>query len=427
MARVKPLVALAAGAGAGFMAGRRQDELDSERQEDRAQRKQVLDAQIAEITDARKLKASLADASRPATVEEGAGGMIRPETMDNRDVGLPENAALPNGGLQTGGYRAAGQTFTDPAAAQAAATTYNRPEARSTRLADAYRGAGLPDKADDMEAKQAERTRAAAAYAKKLQDEGVFDAAQAFRNGDAGGLAKVFNKSGQFKLEGDPVLTRENREIPGVGTVPTYNATVKIKGPDGTVVEKTYNSHDISMSLLPYEKQLELQRKGTESDSRNANREALIDVKMAALDAKTAAAGARASGEPTREERLRYTTLFSEAGRKANEAQRALSTLQKDPMYARAAKDTPRWQEMEELRSAIKAHNEERTMYQGLLANSQSGARPLASARPGAPAPAEAASAPVAAPPAAVPLAAAAPRAAVPAAAKPGNYSQLWK
>lgn len=101
-------------------------------------------------------------------------------------------------------------------------------------------------------------------------------------------------------------------------------------------------------------------------------RSGLVEAKQAVADAKKAAG---ASGQPTREERLRYTSLFSEAGRRIAENQKALSTLQRDPIFMMNAKKpgTEESKQLQELRDAIKSHNEERSLYQGLLAGSQTG------------------------------------------------------
>ncbi|BDT68542.1 hypothetical protein os1_27250 [Comamonadaceae bacterium OS-1] len=98
-----------------------------------------------------QLQTNLQDAARPVAITEGAGGMVRPATMDNSDVGLPENAALPNGGLLPAGYRVADQAFTDRPQAEAAAAKQNAPEAVNSRVIAAYRGAGQVDKAMQVE------------------------------------------------------------------------------------------------------------------------------------------------------------------------------------------------------------------------------------------------------------------------------------
>lgn len=378
-----------AGLGSGYLAMDRNIKQDDERAADRRMRQESHDAMMGEANDKKALRVSLADAARPVEVEEGAGGAIRPETMDNRDVGLPENAELPNAGLSLGGYRVKDKAFKSKGEATTAADSQNTPDAVAKRQGQAYRLAGQPGAALDIEQKQASITAAQAKQAKLLKEEGVFDALRAFRAGDAGGLAKAFNGSGQHKLEGEPVVTREDREVPGVGTVPTYSAKLRIIGPDGKVMEKQYNSHDLSMQMMPYEKALELQRKGTNDDNKNANQAALIDAKTAALEARTAAAGTKNAGAPTREERLRYTSLFTDSGRRIQETNKAMGALQRDPVFMASARKegSPESQQLAELQNTLKQHTEERSMYQGLLAGSQGGegTPSLADSRPKAP------------------------------------------
>lgn len=73
-----------------------------------------------------------------------------------------------------------------------------------------------------------------------------------------------------------------------------------------------------------------------------------------------------------REERLRYTSLFQDAGRRQAEAQKSYNTLVKEPSYARAKPDSPQAQELESLRDAIKQYGDERKTYQTLLADGAS-------------------------------------------------------
>lgn len=101
-------------------------------------------------------------------------------------------------------------------------------------------------------------------------------------------------------------------------------------------------------------------------------RSGLLEAKQAVIEAKKAAG---AAGQPTREERLRYTSLFTEAGRRIGEAQKALMTLQRDPLFMMNVKKpgSEESKQLQDLREAIKSHTEERSLYQGLLAGSQGG------------------------------------------------------
>lgn len=251
--------------------------------------------------------------------------------------------------------------------------------------------------------------------AKNLKQEGVFNAARAFRQGDAKGLMEAFNAGGDYKLEGEPVVSKEMRQVPGIGEIPTYNAKLRIVGPDGVAKEQTYNSHDVSMNLLPYEKALEFQRKGGDSDNKAMYQQGMLEAKVKQLELTGQLAEAKAlkaaagGGAIEREERLRFTSLFGDAGRRMGETQRALSSLQKDPLFMMNARKpgTPESEQLTSLQDSIKTYGDERSMYQGLLAGSQTPdkAKPsLADARP---------------------TEAAKPTASA-ATAKP-SYSNLWK
>lgn len=372
------LLAFAAGLGGGYLQAKQRNLEQARIDEDRAMRKEEFDARMDDVNRDKKQRISLADASAPL------------KTTEVIDID-PANPEAPR---KTSYSLSDGRVLGSKAEADAAATQYNTPEAIAARQANAYRANGAPEKAITLENATLTQKRANEQYtqeqkdrATKLQQEGVFNAVRAFRTGDASGLAKAFNADGEHKLEGEPVLTREDRDVPGIGKIPTYNATLRIKGPDSQVQEKTYNSHDLSMQLMPYEKALEIQRKGTDSDNKADYQRSLIDAKEAALAAKEAAASVKSAGQPSREERLRYTTLFSEAGRRLGESQKTLATLQKDPMFQRAAAKpgTQQAQQLADLQETIRSHNEERGLYRDLLAGSQApaaGKPSLADAKP---------------------------------------------
>jgi hypothetical protein len=104
-------------------------------------------------------------------------------------------------------------------------------------------------------------------------------------------------------------------------------------------------------------------------DRKDARQEARLQAAADAAERRSANGGV-----VSREERIRYTSLFSDAGRRLGEAQKALNALRKDPMYKIAEKGSPQFQEIEDLRANIKGYEEERRLYQSMLAGSQGGA-----------------------------------------------------
>lgn len=299
----KNAIAFLTGLGTGYMNASEKDKKQKRDDEDRALRNEAAQLQIDAAKKTVSDQKTIAQAGLPVEMVQGAGGMVKPDAMDNRDVGLPENAALPDGGLDKGGYKV-GQTFfsmKDQAAATVA--QQNTPEERSKRVIAAMSGID-PVKAMDLEQTQTQRGREATkfsqeqeAYAKKLKDEGALDALKALRGGDGAGMVTAFNKGGQYKILGEPVVTPEAREIPGVGSVPTYSATFKVQGADGKPQDMTINSHDLGMRLMPYEKWFDTQlkaskegREGRESDSKVGLHGAQAEYYRSAAGAKDAVA-----------------------------------------------------------------------------------------------------------------------------------------
>lgn len=285
-------IAFLAGLGTGYL-NQTEKEKDRDRQ---AKIDQITfdnaDRATEQYNTAKKDKANLAAAFKPATVNDQTATLDTsgaPVLYQNSDVaqsdyrqarmlaedGTPDaapatiNAPKPS-------FAAAGIPYTDKASAQAGADAYNKPEAQNQRVINALGGVD-PLKAMDLDHQQVQRgrettkfTQEQTAYGKKLGDEGVFDGLKALRNGDGAGMKTEFNKSGQYKIDGEPVVTPEQRTVPGLGDIKTYNATFNVVGPDGKTTSKTINSHDTSMSLMPYEKQMELGIKGGEADSKSA-------------------------------------------------------------------------------------------------------------------------------------------------------------
>lgn len=198
-----------------------------EDQQDRKDEKEWRDERRARVRkdEAKQdsLDRDLQSAGATVGVTEGAGGMVKPDTMDNRDVGLPENAALPNQGLQQGGFSVAGKAFADRAAADTAAAAENSPDAVNGRVAGAYRRAGQFDKAMAMEAggRTAELQKMQLADAQWKRDLGG-----AMRNGHAG-LASLATSSEAGPMKGMNVQAVVSED----GKTVTYSAVDK----DGNV------------------------------------------------------------------------------------------------------------------------------------------------------------------------------------------------
>ena len=195
------ILAFLAGAGTGAMKGYQMREDRDARAEDRAWQREQRDRARKQQGEEDTLRTNLREAARPVAMTEGAGGMVRPDTMDNRDVGLPENASQPNAGLMPVAYRVGAQPFQDRGAAQAAVDQQNKPEAVNQRVVAAYRGAGQFDKAAQIESsdRQAEMQKMQLADVKWRRDLGA-----AMRGGHAG-LAQLATSSEGGILAGQKV------------------------------------------------------------------------------------------------------------------------------------------------------------------------------------------------------------------------------
>jgi hypothetical protein len=140
-----------AGFGGGYLKANRQTAEDERQAKIDARAEKEFSRKEAEWKDADQLKADLKDAANTASIEQGAGGMVKPAEMDNRDVGLAENASLPNGGLMQGQFKVGNQTYAEKSQAEKAVSDQNAPDAVAQRMAAAYRKNGQMEKAIGME------------------------------------------------------------------------------------------------------------------------------------------------------------------------------------------------------------------------------------------------------------------------------------
>jgi hypothetical protein len=218
------VLAFLAGAGAGYMKQRDLEDERAYRNEERGFQREQRDRARKQWGEEDQLQAGLKAAAAPVALTEGSGGMVRPDTMDNRDVGLPENAEQPNAGLVPMAYRVGSTGYADRAAADAAVSAANKPEAVTRRVADAYRNAGQVDKAlqIDSNARTAEVQQLQLADARWKRD-----LAGAMRAGH-GGLAQLATNS-----EAGPLAGKKVQLIPSAdGKSISYG----VEGPDGKVV-----------------------------------------------------------------------------------------------------------------------------------------------------------------------------------------------
>ena len=87
---------------------------------------------------------------------------------------------------------------------------------------------------------------------KELQNENVFDALRFANTGNAQGVYDAFNKSGLYKFEAVPNLTKVMRDVKGLGKIATYDIEGTVIDQNGNKQPFKNNNFDMGMSLLPY-------------------------------------------------------------------------------------------------------------------------------------------------------------------------------
>lgn len=345
---------LAAGVN-GYLRGQGIVRDQKEAEEEQAYRTEVRAAQRAKMEDERALRQDLRTAARPVAVVEGANGAVLPPTMDNRDVGQPGEAPL----AATGAYRVGAQQFADPVAAADAAQQQSTPAAIAGRQAQVYAARGMPAEAATLENRQAQLLKTAI----ELKEKGVFEGARALRQGNKEAAVKALKGSGYFNIDGDVTMEPEDVELPGIGKIKAYNLKFNAKNPDGTTQPVVLNSHQLSMGMMSYEKQLELQRKGLKDETtadlqtqklglaqqRLEMQGALNEARIARMQAGGGGKGG-GGGKEDREYRLQLQNMTSQLNREIREADVAIKTL-KDDVTVRS--NDPRLVELASQRSQL--------------------------------------------------------------------------
>jgi hypothetical protein len=269
----------------------------------------------------------------------------------------------------------------------------NSPDARMSRVVDAtmatdpakaltLQNAALSGKKAQMDMDEAMRVRR-----KNIETEGLIDTVRASRTGDAKAVAAAFNANGEWKVDGELKVTPEKRKAPWGGEVETFTYTGTIKGPDGKTKPVRLNSLEAMTQLIPFQDMFKIEAEVGKGKAKLENDITLEGVRTKNNLTEIGARGGQdratidhrvrtgADKNPLgREERMRYTTLFTEAGRRMGETQKALNTLLQDRAANRPG--TAQHQQAADLRATIKEYGEERRFYQGLLAESQTTKKP---------------------------------------------------
>lgn len=245
----RALLSFLGGMGTGYL-GQTEKNKDRARQERLdAQNQQLFGAKMDDINRANADRQALADAGKPVSIEEGAGGMLKSDTMDNRDVGLPENAQLPNQGLSDKAYRVAGTGYATPTEAATAKTAYEAPDAVAARTVQALRSTGRAADAMQMEASvksgKMSDIQLNAAKVQEARDAYNNTVMDAFRtHGVFQGAAKMWTDTGAMGQAGATVEAVPSAD----GQTMQFYRT----GADGqrTLAHQVPNTRDGEMSLI---------------------------------------------------------------------------------------------------------------------------------------------------------------------------------
>ena len=357
-----PLLGLAIGAASGFAQAKehdrelaRQKEQDDWVREERNQKRQ-------EWQQSKALQSGLMQAAQPAMVEDKgttiamadgqqipyqdadvAGSDFRMMRRAGEATGQPVLAQTAQGIAQAPKQEALmnGQSFGSLAEARKAAGEYDSPDAVTKRQAQVYQRAGNFEKAtalrDGLVKRQREEedhTEKQRQAFRKRNEEGVFDAAMALNRGDGQAAFDAFNSTGKYKLKDVPVLQEVVRDMPGMGKVPTYNATFTVIHPDGKEEKRTVNSLDLLMRVMPPKDMWESMRKNQTAEDKENDKDSAYG----------------------RENRLMLTTLFSNANSQLTEDKRALRALQQSSefMYGARTPGSPQAQQLADLTASIR-------------------------------------------------------------------------
>ncbi|XVJ69964.1 MAG: hypothetical protein HEQ39_10110 [Rhizobacter sp.] len=219
---------LASGIASGMVLRNQLDKNEADKARAEEERQARLEAK-AEQRDNKRL---MQDAMRPVEMQSGSGGALKSDAMDNRDVGLPENQALPNAGLSPQAYRVGGKSYVTMQDATAAEQQANSPDARNARVSQAlattqgpmaamqFDAAGKQAKAADIQIKESEQQQAARTFAR--------GAAEAMAKGDWNGFAQFatdnYADGYTYKATPDPkggaTLTRFDKDGKESGSMP---------------------------------------------------------------------------------------------------------------------------------------------------------------------------------------------------------------
>ncbi|MBQ0917432.1 hypothetical protein KBW71_03185 [Hydrogenophaga aromaticivorans] len=343
--------------------------------EDRAQKQQ--------------LKTSLAAAARPAQVD--AGYQVTDDAGSNAFTKDADAAAVMGDMVAdqrpslASATRVQDTAYRDPKQAQAAEQQYNSTPATLGRMSeaampiDAERGLKLADSASTAAKTQKALKDEEIAQVNELFNRQILSIASSGPDWSAR-AAEALTKSNAPGLQGmqvEPALSQDGKTVSFKIVLPSGETKIvgsyenSERGAEQWVRDSARVDFNTKLGWLnenmKHERELEKIAARDKGDKAPSGYRFTPD---GGLQAIPGGPGDKRDGTSaiSREERLRYTSLFSDAGRRQSEAQKTLNTLLKERAYANAKPGTPQHEELQSIRDAIKQYGEERKTYQSMLA-----------------------------------------------------------
>lgn len=383
----RALLSLATGFGEGYLDGRVQRQ-QSDRIKRRDQREEELHvARMEELRTSREQRATLANAAAPARVDEGF--QVTDSAGSEAFTKDPDAAAaLQDMSASTGAQpslsqatRVNQQVYTDPSKAKKAEGEYNSTDATVQRQVRAMQTTD-PAKALTL-------ANAALENKQRLQkeaDDAAFRRINGFKTPEemAQFMSDFTDDGMDGKFKAKVLRSADGKTWSFVGT-----------GPDGKEIQlpgQYTNDEDGLMKarmalagrFADPERRLKFYQWEKEQGEKLRHNKAMETAAQTRAE-RTGSGGASSSDGLTREERLRYTSLFSEAGRRLSEVNKTMTTLQRSTLFMAKARQpgSEEAKQLAELQESARGYEQERQMYQGLLAGSQApGSKPTGQTQP---------------------------------------------
>jgi polyhydroxyalkanoate synthesis regulator phasin len=266
----KGALAFIAGLGTGYLNQKnredekaRQDKFDqialdraADEKADRERKKKTV-SEVGEASqEARAVEVQDHSVSSPASnarTDDVAALPIAAQGIISSQSEQPPTSTSPiaSQGIQKSTWQVGKQSFSDSDSANKAAQEYNKPETRNARIAQVYRSNGDHETALRIEeqTKQAEFADfkmkvARHEWGRKLVDEGIVDVAKAANIGDAAGMLKAMNATGDHKAQ-NLTLTPVDTKLADGTPRRTYIANYELIKPDGSVQKMQSTSTDL--------------------------------------------------------------------------------------------------------------------------------------------------------------------------------------